>query len=210
MTGVNRHGTGDDDLMTWTRSLLLVALALSGLLGPATPASAHAVLSESQPGAGATVTEPVPNVRLEFSEVVRFAQVRVVSPSGEDVTDGPTLEVGDVVEQPLVALVETGEYAVAYRATSEDDHPIEGTFTFDYQGPVETVEAETEASPATPRTTDPEATDGEQAPTPTEEARAADGADGPGWLLPALLLLAVLAVGGGAVMALRGRSDASG
>jgi copper resistance protein C len=196
---MNRHGTGDDDLMTWTRSLLLVVLALSGLLAPATPASAHAVLSETQPGAGATVTEPVPNVRLEFSEVVRFAQVRVVSPSGEDVTDGPALEVGDVVEQPLISLVETGEYAVAYRATSEDDHPIEGTFTFDYQGPVESVDAEATAAP---RTTEPQPED--PAPTPTEEARAPAGDDGPGLLLPALLLLAV---GAGAVMALRARSD---
>jgi copper resistance protein C len=202
MRGMNRHGPGDDDLMTWTRSLLLVALALSGLLAPATAASAHAVLSETQPGAGATVTEPVPNVRLEFSEVVRFAQVRVVSPSGEDVTDGPALEVGDVVEQPLISLLETGEYAVAYRATSEDDHPIEGTFTFDYQGPVETVEAEATAAPGT---TEPQPED--PAPTPTEEARAPDGEDGPGLLLPALLLLAVLAVAGGAVMALRARSD---
>jgi copper resistance protein C len=203
--GLKPVGTGDDHLMTWTRSLLLFALALSGVLAPATPASAHAVLTETQPGAGATVTEPVPNVRLEFSEVVRFAQVQVVSPSGEDVTDGPTLEVGDVVEQPLVPLAENGEYAVAYRATSEDDHPIDGTFTFDYQGPVETVEAD-EATPQA--TAEPET--GDQAPPPTEEAQATEGVEGPGWILPALLLLAVAAVGGGAVMALRGRSDSAG
>jgi copper resistance protein C len=200
---MNRAADGYDHHMARTRIILFALLVAGALLSPTAPLSAHAVLTGTQPSAGSTVEEPVPNVRLEFSEAVQFPRIDVAGPAGQEMADGPPLESGDIVEQPLIALAETGEYTVTYRVTSEDDHPIEGTFTFDYQGPVEEIAPDAVATPAPETTTDPQTVDGGQAAG--EETAA--GGEGTDWRLPALLALAVLALGAGAVVALRRRSD---
>jgi len=118
--------------------VVLLALALSGLVLLAAPVAAHAVLTGTQPQRGATVTDHLDLVVLEFSEPVAFAQVQVTGPDGTRVEEGTPVERGETVEQPLSSPLEPGTYTVAFRTTSDDGHPIEDTFEFAYKGPVTT------------------------------------------------------------------------
>lgn len=118
--------------------VVLLALALCGLVLLAAPVAAHAVLTGTQPERGATVTEQLDMVVLEFNEPVAFAQVQVAGPDGTRVEEGTPVERGETVQQALSSLLEPGAYTVAFRATSDDGHPIEDTFEFAYEGPVAT------------------------------------------------------------------------
>ena len=129
-------------MMTTDRRLpalaaVLVA-ALATLLAGAAPAAAHAVLTATQPERGATVADSLDAVQLEFSEPVSFAQVQVTGPQDTRVDDGTPVEGGTAVEQALAPVLEQGVYQVAFRVTSDDGHPVEGTFEFTYEGPVGT------------------------------------------------------------------------
>lgn len=118
------------------RGPALVATFVAVALGVAGPVLAHAALVASDPEDGQTVTEPLEEVRLEFDGPVRAERVAVVGPDGRDVADGEPAVAGEAVEQALAGLPETGDYNVAYRVASADEHRIEGELTFTYLGPV--------------------------------------------------------------------------
>lgn len=120
---------------------LVVAVLAAAVFG-ALPASAHAVLTATTPERGATVTEQLDVVTLQFSEAVAFAQVQITGPDGERVEEGLPVEGGQSVEQALPPALENGMYTVAFRVTSDDGHPVEGDFEFSYEGPVGTGDAE--------------------------------------------------------------------
>ncbi|WP_409330434.1 copper resistance CopC family protein [Trujillonella humicola] len=159
----------------------LLALALAG----APAAAAHDELTAAAPADGASVTTAPAEVALEFSGVVQElgAQVVVTGPDGTPVGRGEPRVVDRTLTQPLADRLPGGTYAVRWRVTSADGHPVSGTTTF-------TV------------------TTGE-APAPVQEASAAAPAgssstSGP-WLgigAGAVLLVAL----GVAVRQLRGRS----
>jgi copper transport protein len=117
------------------RLLAAAVLALLAvlLLAPATPASAHAVLTGSSPAAGESLDAAPDEVRLSFNEPVsgNEGSLRVFSAEGERIDTG--LIDDDDPTSVAVGLPDgLGEsaYVAAYRVVSADSHPIAGTLTF--------------------------------------------------------------------------------
>ncbi|MGW4382097.1 copper resistance CopC/CopD family protein [Kitasatospora sp. NPDC004531] len=114
-------------------AVLVAALAL--VLGGATAASAHATLEGADPAQGSVVPTAPGAVTLTFSEGVSLSadSVRVLDPRGAAVDDGRPEHVDGKSATARVALrpgLGNGTYTVAWRAVSEDSHPIGGAFTF--------------------------------------------------------------------------------
>ncbi|PJN22494.1 FixH family protein [Kitasatospora sp. CB02891] len=114
-------------------AVLVAALAL--VLGGATAASAHATLESTDPAQGSVVPTAPAAVTLSFSEGVSLSadSVRVLDPRGAAVDDGKPEHVDGKAATARVSLRQglgNGTYTVAWRAVSEDSHPIGGAFTF--------------------------------------------------------------------------------
>ena len=116
---------------------LLLALGLGAGLGVglvvAAPlaASAHDVLERTSPADGTTVSTMPASVVLTFSEdpLTIGAQVVVTGPSGPVSSGAPTISGRDVT-QGVAPNAPGGDYTVTYRVTSDDGHPVSGTFSF--------------------------------------------------------------------------------
>jgi copper transport protein len=118
------------------RRLAALAGVLCGLvlvlLGPATPASAHAALVGSDP-AGGTIVPDAPNrVTLTFSESVQLlaGKIQVLAPDGSRADQGEPQSSGNTVTIPLRSGGGRGTYVVSYRVLSADSHPVAGTLTY--------------------------------------------------------------------------------
>lgn len=106
-------------------------LVLLGLLAVPSPAVAHATLLTSTPEDGEVVEALPDRVALEFTETMaQPAYVIVRSPDGDQVTVGDPEVHGAVVSQALADEGGPGTYSVAYRAVSEDGHPLTGEVRF--------------------------------------------------------------------------------
>jgi copper transport protein len=117
--------------MNLRKVLLVTALAATALVVAASPAAAHADLLETNPSPGEVLTEPPDAITLTFTEPVETTarSVRVYGTDEQRVDDGEINVVGNTVRVPMPELDE-GAYAVTWRVTSTDAHPIEGAFTF--------------------------------------------------------------------------------
>jgi methionine-rich copper-binding protein CopC len=113
------------------RRLASALLALGLLVALPTTAFAHDVLERTDPADGTTVTQLPGAVVLTFSEAPLEigTQVVVTGPSGPVSSGSPTIE-GRAVTQALAANAPGGDYTVSYRVTSDDGHPVTGTFSF--------------------------------------------------------------------------------
>lgn len=111
----------------------VLALLAVLLVAPATPASAHAVLTGSSPTAGEALDTAPSEVRLSFNEPVSANEgsLRVFSAEGERIDTG-LIEDDDptAVAVGLPAGLGSSAYVAAYRVVSADSHPIAGTLTF--------------------------------------------------------------------------------
>jgi methionine-rich copper-binding protein CopC len=141
-----------------------LALLITGalVLSPGV-AQAHDELTGSEPVDGATAEAPE-EVTLTYSGQIATvgATVQVTDEDGQEVTDGDPEVEGTSVVQDLVDDLPDGEYAVAWRVTSQDGHPISGEFGFAVTGSQEqATEEETSAEETS-------------APAPTEETGAAE------------------------------------
>lgn len=141
---------------------LTAALTSVAVVVPATTASAHDQLIGNEPEDGATVEAP-DSVELTFSGAIGDlgTQVAVTGPDGRSVVEGDPQVDGAVVEQDLVDDLPAGDYAVVWRVTSEDGHPISGDFSFSVE-----EDAGGAAAPAT-----------EEASTGTADGTADDTAE---------------------------------
>ncbi|MGW2300553.1 copper resistance CopC/CopD family protein [Streptomyces sp. NPDC001809] len=123
------------------RLLILAAALLGTLLAGATPASAHAALTGSDPKDGAVVATAPKEVNLTFSEQVAMSadSIRVLDPAGRRADTGEILDLcsGSVVRYgvALRAGLPDGTYTVAWQTVSADSHPIAGAFTFSIGAP---------------------------------------------------------------------------
>lgn len=112
------------------RRIVATLLALGLVLAPAT-AIGHDVLEETSPGDGAQLDRVPTSITLTFSNppLAVGTQVLVRGPGG-DMTSGTPTIVDRTVTQVVAPTAPAGSYTVSYRVTSEDGHPISGTFTF--------------------------------------------------------------------------------
>ena len=173
----------------------LVALAVGAYLAAtAAAAAAHADFVSSTPRDGASVQRLPRTVTLSFSEPVRTpAFVEVLGPDGEDVSAGPTQVRDADVTKRVGEATAAGEYAMSYRITSADGHPVSGTVRFTLAGEPGGGAGATTEPTSEPTTGPTDTAEASQAPAPTEDAGGSDGGGlGTGQLA---LLLAALAVG---------------
>ncbi|MEU9043129.1 MULTISPECIES: FixH family protein [unclassified Kitasatospora] len=117
----------------------LLALMLAG----AVPASAHATLDSTDPRQNSVVATAPPEVTLTFSESVSLSSdsVRVLDPAGKAVDTGNPAHAdgkGNTARVGLKGGLANGTYTVAWRAVSEDSHPVGGAFTFSIGAPSDT------------------------------------------------------------------------
>ncbi|MEU0215478.1 copper resistance protein CopC [Streptomyces sp. NPDC006265] len=135
------------------RALLVVVAVLAGaLLGSAAPASAHAVLTGSDPR-GDTVLKTAPKqITVTFNESVALAEdsVRVIDPGGRPVTAGDPAHAdgkADTARVRLTGGLKEGTYTVSWRVISADSHAVSGGFLFSVGAPSQ-ARAESTAEPA--------------------------------------------------------------
>jgi copper transport protein len=102
------------------------------LLGPASPASAHAALVASDPASGTVVPDAPNKVTLTFSESVQLisGKVQVLAPDGSRADQGPPQQDGATVTIPLRTGGGRGTYLVSYRVVSADSHPVGGSISY--------------------------------------------------------------------------------
>ena len=111
---------------------VLVGVLAATLFIGAGVASAHDVLTGSNPAAGATVETMPATVTLTFDQPVQNldAVLVVTGPNGNLFTNGPAAVDGNNVTAPLGPAGPAGQYRVAYRIVSADGHPVTGQISF--------------------------------------------------------------------------------
>ncbi|MCG0289318.1 copper resistance CopC/CopD family protein [Streptomyces sp. PSAA01] len=122
----------------------LLAALLCALSVGASSASAHAALTSTDPADGSVVKTSPREVTLNFSEGVLLSgdSVRVLDPKGKRVDTGKTAHVGGKSSTAAAGLhsgLPDGTYTVAWKAVSEDSHPVSGAFTFSIGAPSKTT-----------------------------------------------------------------------
>ncbi|MBF4575468.1 copper resistance CopC family protein [Frondihabitans sp. VKM Ac-2883] len=138
--------------------LVLTGIILASVVGIARPAAAHDALAGSTPATGGTVTTTLTTVTVTFSEppLADFASalaLKVADPTGATVTTGAPTAEGASLTAP-VAITRAGVHTVTWQSVSSDGHPVSGTFTFTYAGPLPTAEPKPTTTPTPTRTTE--------------------------------------------------------
>jgi copper transport protein len=107
------------------------------LLGPASPASAHAALVATDPANGTIVPDAPNKITLTFSESVQLVsgKIQVLGPDDKRADAGEPKQDGDSVIIPLRSGGGRGTYLVSYRVISADSHPVGGTITYSVGAP---------------------------------------------------------------------------
>jgi methionine-rich copper-binding protein CopC len=154
----------------WTRRLLVLAgLALAGIFGLASPASAHGQFVTSDPERGSTITTPLTSVVLYFTEKpTSNAFFSVTAPSGTRVdrlwSHGTNKPLSKPVAEyyhnpngdweirnysiaysaivPVAYWPETGEYTISFVSVATDGEPVRGEVKFTYSGAITTPPAD--------------------------------------------------------------------
>ncbi|MFB7619667.1 FixH family protein [Kitasatospora sp. NPDC056181] len=131
----------------------VLGAVLTLMLAGAGPASAHATLQSTDPAQNSVVAAAPQTVTLTFSEAVSLSgdSVRVLDPAGRAVDTGNPAHADGRDNTARVGLnsgLAGGTYTVAWRAVSEDSHPIGGAFTFSVGAPSDTSVSATALSGA--------------------------------------------------------------
>lgn len=112
--------------------MMLVVIGASWLVAPS-PASAHAMLTSTDPADGAELAEAPDAVTLTFNEPVEVptGALRVFDADAQRVDTG-LLDTGDraVVSAALPEDLPDGGYVITYRVISDDAHPVGGVSSF--------------------------------------------------------------------------------
>ena len=203
-----------------SRLIVLVLLTLVAGVGLAGPASAHNVLTSSDPTDGSTLQTAPTTVRLTFDQPVQNFEpvVTVIGPDGARYEAGSPQVDSTVVTAAVNPLPAAGAYTIAYRVVSADGHPVQGEIKFDLAdaaaapaAPVSSVAVTSEVPPttvqetasATPSTAVPAsssasasapATSAPASTSTTAVAPAASSSGLSGWVWAAIAVAAILIV----------------
>lgn len=130
---------------------LAAVAALALLVGPASPAAAHATLRSTSPSADGLIDAAPDAVELTFDEPVEAVTgaVAAYGPDGDRVDSGgvDAVDGGLTVRAPIDADAQ-GTYTVAWRVTSEDSHTLDGSFVFHVGRETGAVALDDDSSPA--------------------------------------------------------------
>jgi len=111
---------------------MIPALMLAGLVLTPPQASAHTVLTGTNPAADSTIDAGPARVTATFNEDLQptFAAMTVVGPDGNLWSQGETAVQGATAGVGLRPLGPSGRYTVNYRVTSDDGHVVSGSWSF--------------------------------------------------------------------------------
>lgn len=110
------------------RRFVLIALIAAT---PAGPAAAHAFLTATVPEDGVALDAAPSVLSLRFNEPVTPVKLGLRDGDGRPAAPADAwTAAGDTLTLPLPAPLPTGVYAVDYRVTGADGHPVAGTLTF--------------------------------------------------------------------------------
>ena len=195
---------------TWLFGLLMILVVVGSGILSAGPASAHTRLIGTTPADGKRLTASPGAVSLTFSEgVLKLgAAVKVSGPDGVTAV-GPVKVTAKTVSWPLKGGLANGKYTVKWRVTSEDGHPIGGTFDFVLKAAAEPTGAPSPVDPATgltapstptysPHTAEPEMTGpmpGMAGMSGTTQPTRTNSGQTTGLAIAGLLLLTVIVAG---------------
>lgn len=107
----------------------MIRLLAALLLLAASPAFGHAVLLETSPADGATLTEAPAELVLHFNEPVTPVVVTLVDRTGAAIPGFKVRSVDTDLHMDLPRL-ERGSYIASWRVTSADSHPVAGAISF--------------------------------------------------------------------------------
>jgi copper resistance protein C len=116
--------------------LLKLLFAVAFTSSVAVPhALAHAFLDHAVPGVGMTVSGPVRELRIYFTQgvVTAFSHVHVVSSAGAQIPVSKPVKDPSDQQTIIVRLgraLGPGTYSVTWQVVSVDTHTTQGTFTF--------------------------------------------------------------------------------
>lgn len=210
--------------MSSLRRVVTVSLLAAVAVMLPQSAVAHDELISSDPADGATVATAPEQLTLTFSGQIAEvgAAVNVTDGAQASVVDGDPQVEGTTLVQDLSDDLAAGDYEVVWRVTSQDGHPISGTFGFVVEAGVDdatqeavsdetadeaTEDATAEASEdeATEEVTEDEVTaeataeETSAAPAEDSQADASAGAEGTGmpawvWVVVGLGVVGLLAL----------------
>lgn len=196
-------------------AVLALLLALAGVLLSAGRADAHNALLGTDPADGSTVTVPPTAITLTFDQPAQAlgTEVVVTGPDGATVSVGETQLVDSTVVQALATDLPAGAYAVEWRVTSADGHPLSGTLAFTASEGTAAAAPVEPAEPSQGVTAEPEPEMTTQAESPApitetlapSEELAEDEDAGIAAGTVAAIVVAVLAAGAVAVFVVRER-----
>lgn len=141
--------------MTRRRAVAGLAGLIFGLLmvlaSPASPASAHAALLETEPQSGAVLAEAPKEAVLTFSEPVRIVpgKIHIIGPDGRPADGGKPTTEGPRLHIPMKSTTVHGSYLISYRVISADSHPISGGIPFSIGAPSANAPTETSGAART-------------------------------------------------------------
>jgi len=166
---------------------VLLATALVGVAGPA---QAHdELISTNPPNQGQVQTVP-DSIVLTFAEPAEQvgSQVIVRGPSG-NVAQGQPVFAKSIVTQAVQPGAPAGSYTVLWRVTSDDGHPVSGSFTFTAAA-ANTTSPSSTTSPTTSAGGSTSAAD----PTSGGSSTTSSGSTAPRWLWVLVLLVLLVPV----------------
>ena len=138
--------------MKLKKTLVSAFLACIAVVAIAGPASANSLISTS-PIAGSTITSTPSAITLNTQDVVMDTgnTVTVTDPQGGRVDDGTLTVNATTIVAGLKLMTVSGLYTVSYSLLTNNDVPLQGTFTFTFNAP-------SVISPASPSVVSPSAT----------------------------------------------------
>ena len=178
-----------------------------GVVTMASPALAHDALIASNPADGAALSEAPAQLVLTYNAEIASigAEVAITAPDGASALGGDLTIAGTEVTVPLAPDLANGAYAIAWRVTSSDGHPISGELAFTLDAPVaEATEAATTDAATTEAATSDSPTPAPSTTTPAMETN--DFTPQP-WLA---VVLGLAVLGTGAALFLRARRNPDG
>lgn len=124
-----------------TASATFLALTYS------TAVFAHSNLGESTPTDGDIVTEPLQEITLSFDgQIEQGSYIDVQTQTGNSVAVDNIIIGDGILTATFAEALPNDDYRVNWSIISADGHPLEGTFSFNVNTPVQEVAPEPEAA----------------------------------------------------------------
>lgn len=171
-----------------TASTAVLALTVS------TTAFAHSYLGSSTPTDGETVTEPLQEITLNFDGKIEQGSFFDLQNTTGTTIDIDQFIIGDgTLKGTFTAALPNDAYTVNWSIMSADGHPLEGTFSFAVNAPIEepVLEETVIEAPVTEEAVD--TTPAEETVTPEQPATENEQSSNVG--LIAVIILAVIGIG---------------